>query len=112
MFVLTSKFEYPGVEGFGIVFLEASACGKPVIGSRAGGIPDAIDEGITGPPVEQLDAVGLADAVISLLKNPDYAAELGKNGRTKVTERANWDVIVAQMCHMLKNLHNNGIPCQ
>ncbi|HKI45825.1 MAG TPA: glycosyltransferase family 4 protein [Balneolales bacterium] len=109
IFVLTSKFEYPGVEGFGIVFLEASACGKPVIGSRTGGIPDAIDEGKTGLLVEQLDAEALADAVINLLKNPDYAAELGRNGRAKVTERANWDVIGAQMFNKMSNLHKNSM---
>ncbi len=109
VFVLTSKFEYPGVEGFGIVFLEVSACGKPVIGSKTGGIPDAIDEGKTGLLVEQLDSEALADAVISLLKNPDYATELGRNGRTKVIERANWDVICAQMFNKMSSLHMNSM---
>jgi len=48
VFVMPSRAEGPSVEGFGIVFLEAGACGKPVVGARSGGIPDAVRDGETG----------------------------------------------------------------
>jgi len=104
VFVQTSKSEYPDVEGFGIVFLEANACGKPVIGSRTGGIPDAIDEGETGLLVEQSNPHDLAEAVVLLLRNPDYAEVLGKQGRDKVVRKANWDIIGAEMHSKLEEI--------
>ncbi len=106
IYVMPSKIEYPDVEGFGIVFLEASACEKPVIGSRTGGILDAIDDGKTGLLVEQSDPVGLAHAMMTLLKNLDFATMMGKQGRKRVVEEANWDFIGARMFKKLNSLKN------
>jgi phosphatidylinositol alpha-1,6-mannosyltransferase len=67
-------------EGFGLVFLEAGACSKPVIGGRAGGVPDAIVDGETGFLVDGNSASGIAAACIQLLQDPGLAARLGANG--------------------------------
>lgn len=91
IFLMPSKTEIPDVEGFGLVFLEANACEKPVIGSKAGGIPDAVIHEQTGLLVEEQNPEELAQAVKRLLKNPEFARELGEKGRQRVLDVANWD---------------------
>jgi len=81
------------IEGFGIVFLEANACGKPVIGSRSGGIPDAIIDGETGLLIEPLNINQVAEALIRLLTNPERARKLGKRGRKRIERELNWERI-------------------
>jgi phosphatidylinositol alpha-1,6-mannosyltransferase len=71
-------------EGFGLVFLEAMACAKPVIGGAHGGIPDIVQEGVTGLLVPHGDAERLAQALESLLNNPRWAKEMGARGRDRV----------------------------
>ncbi len=91
VFVLPSRQDPPHVEGFGIVFLEAGACGKPVVGARAGGIPDAVRAGETGLLVEPDDAQELAQALLRLLQDADLAARLGAGGQQRVRLNATWD---------------------
>ncbi len=91
VFVLPAREDPPSVEGFGIVFLEAGACGKPVVGARSGGIPDAVRADETGLLVEPDDAPGLADALIRLLCQPELAARFGNNARQRVLKEATWD---------------------
>jgi len=95
VFVMCSRAERSrrGIlaEGFGIAFLEASACNKPVIGGNSGGVPDAIRDGITGLLVDPNDADGLAGKILRVLREPDFAAELGRNGRQWVESEMNWD---------------------
>jgi phosphatidylinositol alpha-1,6-mannosyltransferase len=67
-------------EGFGLVFLEAAACGKPVVGGRDGGVPDAVVNGETGFLVDGASADEFAEAVVRILSDPDLAARLGRNG--------------------------------
>ncbi len=92
VFVTPSRSAPPSVEGFGIVFLEANACGKPVIGARSGGIPDAIVDGETGLLVEPDDEPALAEALISLLSDPARCQALGAAGRDRVERACTWDV--------------------
>lgn len=101
VFVMPSRLDPPHVEGFGIVFLEANACGKPVIGARTGGIPDAIREGETGLLVEPDDPAALAEALTDLLTHPDRAARLGRQGRTRVLAEATWDHVAARLLDAL-----------
>lgn len=70
-------------EGFGIVFLEAAACGIPAIGSNAGGIPDAVVDGETGILVEPESPEKLAEALMSLYQNPEKRKEMGEAGRQR-----------------------------
>ena len=67
-------------EGFGLVFLEAGACAKPVVGGRAGGVPDAVLDGMTGYLVDGQSPNEIAEACIRLLSNPGLAATLGARG--------------------------------
>lgn len=77
-------------EGFGIALIEASACGKPVIAGRSGGIPDAAQDGVTGLLVDPVNVDQVADAMITLLQNPQLAETLGANGRRWVEAEMNW----------------------
>ncbi|PIQ63577.1 MAG: glycoside hydrolase [Bacteroidetes bacterium CG12_big_fil_rev_8_21_14_0_65_60_17] len=90
VFVLPAREARPDVEGFGIVFLEANACGTPVVGADTGGIPDAIDHEQTGLLVPPDDAAALARALSGLLADPDRAEAMGAAGRKRVEESFNW----------------------
>lgn len=84
------------VEGFGITYLEANACGKPVIGGRAGGVEDAIIDGTTGLLVDPLDIDGISYALLSLLTNRSLAKRLGKAGRSRVVREFKWEKITKE----------------
>jgi phosphatidylinositol alpha-1,6-mannosyltransferase len=71
-------------EGFGLVYLEAMACGKPVIGGAHGGAPEVIDDGVTGYLVHHGDAAQLATSIETLLSDPAMAKEMGARGRQRV----------------------------
>lgn len=94
----TDVFALPSrIDSFGIVYLEAWAYGKPVIGARAGGVPDVIDEGKDGLLVEFGDVDGLAAAIDHLLKAPVRAQRMGQRGRAKVESSYTWDHIYSQL---------------
>ncbi len=78
-------------EGFGMVLIEAGACGKPVIGTSVGGIPLVISDQKTGLLVPPKDPEALAKAIIKILKNPKLAKKMGENGYKKVKENFTWD---------------------
>lgn len=93
------------IEGFGIVFLEANACGKPVIGGRTGGISDAIIDGETGLLVDPLDITQIAEALVRLLTDPKHAQKLGEKGRERVERELNWQ----EMARKIKRIiHEEG----
>lgn len=71
-------------EGFGIVFLEAMACGKPVVAARAAAVPETVAEGEVGILVEPDDANGLTEALASLLRDPERRRSMGAAGRVRV----------------------------
>jgi phosphatidyl-myo-inositol dimannoside synthase len=71
-------------EGFGLVFLEAMAHAKPVIGGAHGGIPDIVEDGVTGLLVPHADVERLAQALESLFNDPGRAREMGACGRDRI----------------------------
>ncbi len=77
-------------EGFGIVFLEANACGKPVIGGRSGGTSDAIVDKVTGLLIDSEDKKQIIEAVVTLLTDRIYAETLGRNGRLRAEREFTW----------------------
>ncbi|HHW16480.1 MAG TPA: glycosyltransferase family 4 protein [Methanothermobacter sp.] len=77
-------------EGFGMVLIEANACGKPVIGSRVGGIKYVIRDGETGLLVPPGDPEALADAIRRLIEDPEKAEIIGQNGRKMVEKNYTW----------------------
>ncbi|MCG2829229.1 glycosyltransferase family 4 protein [Methanothermobacter sp. K4] len=78
-------------EGFGMVLIEANACGTPVIGSEVGGIKYVVRDGETGILVPPGDPVALANAITRLLDNEELAAKMGSNGRKMVMKNYTWD---------------------
>ncbi|OFW63462.1 MAG: hypothetical protein A2Y74_08410 [Actinobacteria bacterium RBG_13_63_9] len=78
------------VEGFGLVFLEANACGKPVVAGRSGGIPDAVIDGVTGFLANPHDPDDIASAIKRLLTDDDLATRMGRQGRVRVVNDFTW----------------------
>jgi phosphatidylinositol alpha-1,6-mannosyltransferase len=89
------------VEGLGIVFLEASATGLPVVAGRSGGSPDAVLDGITGTVVDGTSVAEVGVAVRDLLAAPARAAAMGAAGRAWVEEQWRWDVLAARLRELL-----------
>ena len=89
-FVLPNRATAHDVEGFGIVFLEASLHGKAVVGGANGGVPEAVADGVTGLLVDTRDAIGLREAERRLLRDPGYAAALGRQGRARARSEFSW----------------------
>jgi phosphatidylinositol alpha-1,6-mannosyltransferase len=75
------------VEGFGIVYLEAGAFGKPVVGTRSGGVPEAVVDGETGLIVPPDDSAAAAEAITLLLRDRDLAQRLGAEGARRAQEQ-------------------------
>ncbi|WP_137723786.1 glycosyltransferase family 4 protein [Prescottella subtropica] len=89
------------VEGLGIVFLEASASGVPVIAGRSGGAPETVVEGETGFVVDGTDVDDVAEKVIAVLSDPERAAAMGAAGREWVQAHWRWDVLGARLRTLL-----------
>ena len=83
-------------EGFGITMIEAMSLEKPVIGSRVGGIPEVIDDGVTGLLVPPADAEALASAISELIKQSAKRKELGLAGRARVEKKFTIDVMLEE----------------
>lgn len=96
------------MEPFGIVFLEALAAGLPVVALRLGAAPDFVVEGETGILVEHGDIAGLADALNSLLSDPERAMSYGRNGRLLVKERYQWDAVFRKIEAEVSDLVSEG----
>lgn len=93
VFVLANREIDGDTEGFGIVFLEAAACGKAAVAGAAGGTGSAVLDGVTGLRVDAQDSRGLLDALCSLLNSPDRTNDLGRAGLRRVQSSLNWAAI-------------------
>ncbi|GAA1800610.1 glycosyltransferase family 4 protein [Luedemannella flava] len=89
------------VEGLGIVYLEASATGLPVVAGDSGGAPDAVREGETGFVAPGRDVAAVADRIATLLADPALAKRLGAEGRAWVEQEWGWDHQAARLTALL-----------
>lgn len=104
-------FVCPSVyEPLGIVNLEAMACGTAVVASRVGGIPEVVEDGVTGllvPPGDDFDAQ-LTRALDSLLAAPETAARLGAAGRERAVREFGWDAVARRTVHLYEEVLTQG----
>ncbi|MFF8876347.1 glycosyltransferase family 4 protein [Streptomyces flaveolus] len=89
------------VEGLGIVYLEASATGLPVVAGDSGGAPDAVLDGETGWVVRGGDVAQTADRVTTLLADPELRRRMGERGRSWVEEKWRWDLLAEHLKALL-----------
>jgi starch synthase len=104
VFVCSSVYE-----PFGLINLEAMACGLPVVATAVGGIPEIVVEGVTGhlvPVPDDAGALGaaLAAPVAALLEDPGRAAAMGAAGRERVEERFTWRAVAEQTAALYRSL--------
>ncbi|WP_031071905.1 glycosyltransferase family 4 protein [Streptomyces sp. NRRL WC-3742] len=89
------------VEGLGIVYLEASATGLPVVAGDSGGAPDAVLEGETGYVVPGGSAAASAERIVRLLKDEDLRRRMGEAGRRWVERSWRWDLLAGRLTSLL-----------
>ncbi len=95
--VIPSLWEEP----FGMVATEAMACGKPVVASKAGGLRDSVEDGVTGFHFPPGDAEILAEKINILLDDPSLSEKMGRAGRERAERLFDWDRIVDFYCEKI-----------
>ncbi len=97
--VMVSKMLEGGVdvEGFGIVYLEANSCSKPVIAADTGGVSDAVENGVNGLLIPSDDIAATAAAIITMLENNELRKRLGQQARQRVLDRFTWERITKKL---------------
>lgn len=106
IFVAASRLDS---ESFGVAVVEASACGLPVVVSRVGGLPEVVDDGVTGFVVEKESSERLADAIGRLAADPALRRRMGAAGRARVLERYRFADNVATMIEACRRVAGSTI---
>ena len=91
-------------ESFGVAVIEASACRRPVIVSNAGGLPEVVEDGVTGYVVEKKNVDALSDKIIELTINSDKRIRMGLCGEKRVKEHYEWQKCVDLMEDVYKSI--------
>lgn len=97
IFLMPNRDDGHDVEGFGIVFLEAAASGRPTIGGRSGGVPEAIADGETGLVIDGANPADVARAILTLATSSELRARMGQAGRARVQRAFTWSHASAQL---------------
>ena len=103
LFAMPSRSRFAGleVEGLGIVYLEASACGLPVIAGASGGAPDAVIEGVTGFVVNGTNTEEIANRAIQLLLDEKLRISMGSAGRAWIEKEWRWQIWAGKFSELL-----------
>lgn len=101
VFVMPSRQVGKGVEGFGLAFLEANMCGKPVIGGRHGGVPEAVLDGKTGFLVDPDRDEEIASRIIEILGDDKLAFRLGQEGRRRCISFFDWKKVAERFLKIM-----------
>jgi phosphatidylinositol alpha-1,6-mannosyltransferase len=86
LFAMPNRDINGDTEGFGLVYMEANACGKPAVAGRAGGTGSAVEDGLNGLRVDGEDVAAVEEGIARLLADPGFAARLGEAGRRRTVE--------------------------
>lgn len=102
VFIMPSRDISGDFEGFGIVYLEANLCGKPVIAGNSGGVKDAVLDGKTGIMVdpEKVDEIGRS--IMRLANDSELRKKLGEEGKKRALQEFNWEGQAAKICQFIK----------
>lgn len=106
-----AAFVCPSVyEPLGIVNLEAMACGTPVVASRVGGVPEVVEDGVTGVlvPVDDVFEQGLARALDSVLGDPEAARRMGEAGRERAVGVFGWDAVARRTAALYEEIRKQA----
>jgi phosphatidylinositol alpha-1,6-mannosyltransferase len=103
VFALISRDVPRKFEGFGISLVEAGACEKPVVAGRSGGVPEVVEDGVTGYVVDPTSEEEVADRIIRLLDQPDLARGMGRAARARVEKLFTWKHNVRRMVDCLES---------
>ena len=107
IFIMTSRKIFGRgdlIEGFGIAFLEASACGIPIIAGHSGGVEDAVCDGRTGILVDPDNPSEIANSIKHLMFDEELSKKLGAAGRVWVESHMTWDRVSKRMISAMRNL--------
>jgi phosphatidyl-myo-inositol dimannoside synthase len=104
LFCLMTRPEARAVEGFGLALLEAQSCGVPVLGSDAGGIPDALEHGRTGFLLEPSDVAGVQQHLQALATDPELYRNLGIAGRNRAVASCTWQIYAENLLNELERV--------
>jgi phosphatidyl-myo-inositol dimannoside synthase len=100
VFAMCCRSRWRGLEqeGFGIVFLEAAACGVPSVAGNSGGAAEAVEDGMTGSVVEHPDdPAAVAKAIGRLIEDPDLASRQGQAARSRAEAEFSYEVLAARL---------------
>lgn len=91
-------------ESFGVAIIEASSCAKPVVVSNVGGLPEVVEDGVSGFVVEPRNPQQTADAIEKLILDEKLRVTIGNNGRDRVEKLYNWENNLTQMINIYKEI--------
>src|SRR5581483_10343505 len=105
VFAMVCRDRWAGLEqeGFGIVFLEAAACGVPQVAGASGGAAEAVEDGVTGLVVgDPRDPDAVAAALATLLDDPALRARMGEAARRRAVDEYSWDLLAERLSSALR----------